>query len=339
MENIQALRGIAALLVVGFHALVYYFAFPVEVPMPRWAFTGASGVDIFFVISGFVMVHVTRNRFGSVRGQARFLADRVARIYPYYWLATLPVVLTCLALPRLTSISLNGKVLFESLLLLPQSDFPLLRAGWTLIHEMYFYLAFSFFLWGKRERLWSKLCVWALLVGCASLLLPAKWLEIPWVHLVSNPLTLEFIGGCFLALVPWPKGFRQGSWLLLGGFVLLLPGTLSMPFPAMEPGCMRHLYLGLPSILIVAAALAMEQGGQTLHWAGFQRLGDASFQIYLWHLTVISAVSRFSMKLPIPNGLRLLLTIGCAVVFGYLVYLWIEKPMREWTRGLRGKSA
>lgn len=338
LVNVQALRGIAALLVVFFHGLVYFFSFPVFVPMPRWSYYGASGVDIFFVISGFVMVYVSRSRFGSVRGQVGFLADRVERIYPFYWLASLPVFLTCILLPHLTAITLNPKVVFDSLMLLPQPDFPLLRVGWTLTHEMYFYLVFSFFLLGKREALWGKLCAWALLVGCASLFLPARWLGIPWVQLVSNPLTLEFIAGCFLGMISWPKGFRLGPWILIAGFALLLPATLAMPAPAMEPGCLRHLYLGLPSILIVGVVLCMEQNAQTLHWAWLQRLGDASFQIYLWHVTVISAVSRALMKLPIPNILRLVLTIGCAVIFGYLVYLWMEKPFRKWTRRWRAKS-
>jgi len=332
LANVQALRGIAATMVVFFHALVYFFSFPVNVPMPRWASFGASGVDVFFVISGFVMVYVTRNRFGSFAAQGRFLLDRVLRIYPFYWVATLPVIVACVLFPKLTFISLNGGTLLDSLLLLPQKDFPLLRVGWTLVHEMYFYIVFSFFLLGKREGLVRKLCVWALLVGCASLFLPAPWLEIPWVHLASNPLTLEFIAGCFLGLIVWPKGFRHGPLLLVCGFALLWLGTLTMPFPPMEPGCMRHLYLGLPSIFIVGVALAMENNARTLHGAWLQRLGDASFQIYLWHVTVISAVSRASLKLPIPNVLRLCLTITCALTVGYLVYWWIEKPLRKLTK-------
>ena len=336
--NLQVLRGIAALMVVCFHATIYYFAVPEHRLMPEWSYYGAAGVDLFFVISGFVMVHVSHNRFGSLASQLDFLYDRATRIYPPYWVATLPVIIACVLLSKGVNITLDTKTFFSSLFLLPTAEgFPLLRVGWSLIHEMYFYIVFSFFLLGKRETLFQKLLLWTLIILGAALYLPSPWLDIPLLKIAFNPFTLEFIAGCLLGLVPWPKSFKYGPLLLIVGFILLMGGTLLMPEPAPVTGGWRPLFLGIPAVLIVSGALIMEHNAQILSWSVLQRLGDASFQIYLWHNTVISAVSRYSLKFAMPNGVRCLVTIVCGVSVGYLAHLYIEKPLLHWTRGWRQK--
>lgn len=336
--NLQALRGIAALMVVGFHAIIYYFAVPVRQTMPDWSYYGAAGVDLFFVISGFVMVYVSQNRFGSRASQFNFLYDRVTRIYPPYWVATLPVIIGCLLLDKSVNLTLDPRTFFSSLFLFPTADgFPLLRVGWSLIHEMYFYIVFSFFLLGKRDTLSRKLLLWGLLILGATLYLPAPWRDIPLCKIAFNPFTLEFIAGCLLGLVVWPRNFKYGPVLLIGGFILLMGGTLLMPEHAPVTGGWRPLFLGLPAVLIVGGALVMEHNAQVLSWSWLQRLGDASFQIYLWHNTVISAVSRYSLKVAMPNEVRCLLTLVCGITVGYLAHLYIEKPLLNWTRGWRKK--
>jgi len=338
--NIQALRGIAALMIVGFHALIYYFAAPNTEPLPIWSYVGASGVDVFFVISGFVMVYVTRAQFGTLANQITFLANRFTRVYPSYWVATLPVIIVCILLPQSTVIHLNWRTLFFAFTLFPcEEGFPLLRVGWTLTHEIYFYAVFSFFLLGKREHLGRKLFLWAIFVIVASLTLPARWQTIPFVQLVGNPLTLEFIAGCVLGLVIWPNGFKGGVWFFLGGFLLLLIAALNMSQVPDVSGWQRPLEFGIPSIFIVGGAIAMEGRHQILRWKPIQVFGDASFQIYLWHVTVISAVSRYSLRFSINNFVRLLLTIVSALVISYLAHRLIEKPLLKFTRSWRRNAS
>ena len=330
--NLQVLRGIAALMVVGFHALFYYFG--ASAAMPEWSYYGAAGVDLFFVISGYVMVYVSQNRFGSVASQLRFLYERATRIYPPYWVATLPVILACLLLGPSVNHTLTLRTLVTSLFLIPTSDeFPLLRVGWTLFHEMYFYFVFSFLLLGSRGTLYKKLLVWALLILGAALYLPAPWRGIPLLKIVFSPFTLEFIAGCLLGLVAWPQHFKTGPWLAAAGFILLLGGTCLVPDPSSVTGGWRPLFLGLPAVLIVGSALTMERNAQVLRWNWLQRLGDASFQIYLWHNTVISAFMRYSLKLPLPHEVRCVLAVVCGVTLGYLAHLYIEKPLLRWSRG------
>ncbi|MDD5350170.1 MAG: acyltransferase [Chthoniobacteraceae bacterium] len=336
LAGIQALRGIAALMVVGFHALIYHYAAVPNGSLPRWAFFGTAGVDLFFVISGFVMVYVTRARFGSPAHQANFLLDRAARIYPPYWIATLPVIAACLFFPGLTVIALNPRTLADSLLLLPsRADFPLLRVGWTLIHEMFFYVVFSFFLLGKRETLWKKLAAWAFATVALFLFLPQHWKALPALKLVSSFYSLEFIGGGLLALLPWPTGISRHGGVLLGGGVLLLGGVFALPGPWPVGNPLLPLLLGVPCCLIVAGAICLEDRFRFFHWNVLQRTGDASFQIYLWHNTVLSAAARAMLHTPLSPYARLPLAVALALGVSYLAHLYFEKPLLKVTRRWR----
>lgn len=337
--NIQALRGVAALMVASFHGLFYYFGALSGQPRPQWTHCGAAGVDLFFVISGFIMVYVNRDRFGSPRHQLNFLFDRATRIYPAYWIATLPVIAACLLLAGEVNQSLTLRHLASSISLWPaEGGFPLLRVGWSLTHEVYFYIVFSFFLLGRRSALLAKLLGWAAAVIVLRIALPAAWYQLPLLRLAFNPFTLEFITGALLALAVWSGRWnRLGPWLLAGGFVLMMAGTLAMPDPSAASSEWRPWYFGIPSLMIVGGAGIMERNGQYL---GFlQRLGDASFQIYLWHNTVIAAVWRFTQFLPIPNEARLALALGCGISAGCLAHRYIERPLLRVVRGWRKRPA
>lgn len=91
---------------------------------------GFAGVDVFFVISGFVMTTI---RYNSVSNAGMFLYRRVARILPLYWLFTTVIVAILFVLPHAIDASYSGKSVMSSYLLWPQADLPLLQVGWTLI--------------------------------------------------------------------------------------------------------------------------------------------------------------------------------------------------------------
>ena len=112
-----------------------------------------SGVDLFFVISGFVMVTITGNQFQRAGFVREFLFHRITRIYPLYWLFTLLALAVLLARPDMLKRSFEAQELVRSVLLLPQDGLPLLMVGWTLIHEMYFYIVFSLLLVSERRVL------------------------------------------------------------------------------------------------------------------------------------------------------------------------------------------
>jgi exopolysaccharide production protein ExoZ len=104
---------------------------------------GIAGVNLFFALSGFIMVVVA----GHYTAPIDFLWRRVTRIYSTYWLVSLPVLALVISAPTFVNSSIQTPIsLWRSFLLIPDRSLPLLAVGWTLVHEMYYYLVFLVFL-------------------------------------------------------------------------------------------------------------------------------------------------------------------------------------------------
>ena len=144
IQNIQALRGIAVLSVVFFHLLTIEQKYGgSKTILPDLLQFGMFGVDLFFVISGFVMVTVTRGKFQILKQASRFIYHRAARIYPTYWVYSILVLIVFLLQPSWVNNSQGNQAnILASFLLFPSQTLPLVMVGWTLIHEIYFYLVF-----------------------------------------------------------------------------------------------------------------------------------------------------------------------------------------------------
>ena len=181
------------------------------------------GVDLFFVISGFVMVAVTRGRFKQQKLALRFIYHRASRIYPTYWFYTTLVLIVFFFQPSWVNSSQGNQVnIFASYLLLPSTTLPLVMVGWTLIHEMYFYCIFFLILLLFPER---NMPIAILLWGIGVLLLNSSFESSnPTFRIVSHPLTIEFIGGCFIALLYFRRNSQASvrSLFLISCFVFLL---------------------------------------------------------------------------------------------------------------------
>ena len=153
--NIQALRGIAAVSVVAFHLI------PIEAKygsgesiLPNFFEFGMFGVDLFFVISGFVMASLTKGQFQNASNGLTFLYQRLSRIYPVYWFYSALVLMVFFIQPTWVNSAQGNQInILSSFLLWPEATLPLINVGWTLIHEMYFYIIFTVFLFFVPEKI------------------------------------------------------------------------------------------------------------------------------------------------------------------------------------------
>ena len=144
ISNIQILRAIAAILVVAFHTVLAAKSYnlPTEFfyKVDIW---GAAGVDIFFIISGFIMVYIQINK---KKKPLDFLKDRIERIVPLYWFLTLFIAALLIVFPQaFRELSLSANHLINSLFFINYfngDDHPLLYVGWTLEYEMLFYIVY-----------------------------------------------------------------------------------------------------------------------------------------------------------------------------------------------------
>jgi len=213
--SIQALRLVAALLAAWPHACLFshLLARHLGAPVPDLpgAALGKSGVDVFFVISGFVMVHSSQRLYGRPGARRLFVLRRIVRVVPMYWLATLALLAWSL---RTHAPPWDGATIASSLAFMPYPSLgnhgaviPFLVPGWTLNYEMLFYLVFALCLARSGvltvARVAGVLLVAVVLGMVAALPLPLS----AW----ANPITLEFVAGMAIALA-YRRGLTLPAW-------------------------------------------------------------------------------------------------------------------------------
>lgn len=310
LENIQTLRGIAAVLVVVFHASAWSNnpgnAAGVFDTLGGW---GRCGVDIFFVISGFIMVFATHKGNTS---PLYFLYRRFARVVPIYWIYTtiffllIALIPSAFALAKFDIYHAVYSYLFVSQLFF--GDFPRISVGWTLEFEMFFYAIFSI-----------------------SLIFPSRWMGLAVVFLVllaivsmgGSIMFLEFLLGIVVALLylelPSRKVF---SYFILAVSVVALVGTTQL-----EVGNNRFLLWGLPAAGIVYAFASLK----AMFPKGFLVLGDASYSIYLVQVFTIKiaykALALLSIEGILPPTINTLIVIAFTLVTGLVAYFVLERRL------------
>ena len=308
--NLQLLRAFAALNVVLFHAIetsaTYGYQANFISALGGW---GANGVDIFFVISGFVMLFTQLDNKRSVRD---FLIFRAIRIIPIYWFLTLLVIAIYAVAPFVfREMVISTKWALASFGFLSNAiveKHPIVYVGWTLEWEMMFYLVFGLSLW---FRSWTI----TLFSTCAALLGIAFF--------VSNFILVEFIAGLFIALLYKRHGYhRYGIVSLILGSVLL---SLSLFDSVNLLTDSRIIMWGLPSIFIVYGVISAPQIKSKVG----KLLGDASYSIYLIQMLSIPVYYKFlsALNIQMNNDLLVIACLVATAMGGVVMYLILEKPM------------
>jgi len=334
VSNIQALRAFAALAVCWRHMLMWFATDPGY----GLFHVGRAGVDVFFVISGFIMFHTTRD---NDRTSVQFWTDRVVRIAPLYWLMTLFIVALYLAgLPSGDARHIDGNDVPLALLFLPNirgdGDWnPILATGWTLIYEMYFYALFglTFFLRSQARAL-ALLTAFFIATWLVSTRVPLPFTLFRW----SEPITLEFAAGGLLALlyrspVELPKlSARIAGWLLIAiGTAAFFVVAYLFTDATAEPTAFRTLVNGPPAVMVVAGALMLERSGVVWKSRTLLLLGAASYSIYVVHLPVFQYAallwSQLSPGMPQLLPLYYAGAYAAAVLAGIALYFAFEKPV------------
>jgi exopolysaccharide production protein ExoZ len=332
LVSIQALRAIAAWLVFWGHAINAVTA-QVAAEFPH--LYGPFGVDIFFVISGFVMVYSSESLFGRPGAPIKFFARRIARIVPLYWAAT--AILVWFVVPYASTKAVLGSLFFAPHI---PSEAPLLFVGWTLIFEMFFYAVFAIALLAKR-RFAVVAGASVFLVAFSVVLGPAPSADNLWgppaassVAYLADPIIIEFIFGMMIALV-YRAGVRLSIWATLS---LLIAAF--MWFSATVPWVPRPFSAGIAAALIVAAlslsSMSSPKGNPFIRTVVF--LGDISYALYCTHLLSFSFVAWIVAKLAIsPVGhawayFAAMLATGLVIAAG--TYLLFEKPTTNFLKRL-----
>lgn len=312
--------------------------------MPQFFRSGNCGVDLFFVISGFVMATISRGAFKNRSGIIRFVYNRVTRIYPVYWFYCLPALFIFLVRPDLVNIAQGNKVdLLRSFLLLPQKIKPLLAVGWTLIHEMHFYTVMVLLLIFPERFFLRLLLLWAIIVTAANMIISDCIALPPLAWIALHPLSLEFIAGCFVARFTFAGVGRYRIPALWIGFALLFAAAIfyAYIFPSVIEAAEwpRVIMFGLPATLIVYGSSSFNSIRTDHSLPRFMLLmGDASYSLYLSHALVATAVgmawSLLGLGKILSNHFLVATMLITCLTTGILSYIFIEVPVMARSRAL-----
>ncbi|WP_051320286.1 acyltransferase [Cupriavidus sp. amp6] len=317
LYSVQFLRAVAAVLVVVCHAVTKQGQ--ISGTGAVWEI-GGSGVDLFFIISGFIMCHVTANRKVTMRG---FLVARVLRIIPLYWALTLVALMVYIVSPSLVNSSGGTTTVLHSFTLIPTGAKFLIQNGWTLTYEFWFYVIFAATL-GFALR-WRLAIVSGIMVALAvggSVLQPAN----PTVKFLTAPIVLEFVMGigAYLFVRYGPRSRELSALLVFIGVVSLFSYALSGEVHD------RVYSYGVPMAFVFAGLVSAEDTVRRVSDTMLGRvagtIGDASYSLYLSHpfalATTAFAIKRFGLQeYPITS---IAVLTALALVGGYLCYALIE---------------
>lgn len=321
LYSVQYLRGLAALLVVVSHCL--HKLEQLSGYKANWLTVGGSGVDLFFVISGFIMCMTTYDKKTS---PASFMKARLIRIVPLYWILSGLALLVYLWNPALVNSSGGVTTIVHSFSLIPVGDKLLIQNGWTLSYEFWFYIIFSISLF-FGHRLHVLVCTsLLLLIATAGFFFVS---DVVLYRFATNSLLLEFLFGmmAYLYLRKYARRrFTNGALALFGFSIILYANYASVPVN-------RIVYFGIPYALIIVGAVTFEgymhARSDSPVMKFLKALGDSSYSLYLLHPFALSAVailiSIFSFQMHIELAFFSMLSI--ALISGYICYIALEKPI------------
>jgi exopolysaccharide production protein ExoZ len=346
VENIQALRGIAALLVVWAHLKFVLGPLCPSVSENLFVRTahGGIGVDIFFIISGYVICLAACKRHHH---PLDFFLARIARVSPLYLLAFFPAY----AIKDLAAgPSLSWRSVWNGIFYLPVFDVgdftqPPVGVGWTLSFEMWFYVVFALmlFIW-KPAKVAVALPIFFFVGAILMVFYHGFWY---FPRFAFHPFVLEFACGCIVFQTQrWVNG-AASLLLLTGGIVAALVFTRHTGylgwhlqlFERMDYAWLRLVLWGLPSALAVAGLVGLERNYGYLLPSPLVGLGAISYSLYLTHRFSLAVLVKLGMKIGLHTpALIVPLAFALSISVAFLCWKFVERPLtsraQKWAKSL-----
>lgn len=344
VDTIQCLRGIACLLVLLFHAALTEQKFwpHSDYKLLSWAMFGFSGVNLFFVISGFIITWVTYDHIGEPSKVPTFFAKRVLRIYPVFWsvYALLSLAMLFNAGIQFLPATTTAAAHIKAILLIPQDYrlYELIPVSWTLVCEMLFYAIFCAIIALPRSYMPKILLAWValILLGTAFNWGDHSW----WAYYALSPYNLEFILGCVASIVTKRATIKRPERILAIGCSLFLISAIvaNLEFQMFDPVYPKVFAFGIPSFLIVLGLVGIERRRNIWNPQILLILGNASYSIYVVHLAMFQVVRRFTNGVETPFGPEhgltsqiawMSLLIAAGIGGGLILHYLVEKPVMD----------
>lgn len=345
LHGLQYGRAIAALLVVCCHASVVIHENFSENLLSKIFIGGSSGVQFFFVLSGFIIYYIHSDDDRNIDNAKLFIKKRLLRVYPIYWIALI--------------FTLTGKIAFSSsgvansiigdITLISNRYLLTVPVAWTLSHEILFYSIFAagYYALGKLKNL---LIFWLIIIVGYQIFTLGSHHGSNTILNINNCLFASgiFIGYLFkkkseLLKLHYKKTLCTGALLLLTGMTSLSQAGLDRPYNDTR-FLLEQILIGLASTFLVAGLSSLPKHQRTSNI--LITLGNASYSIYLFHLLTQQATYRFLSKIgkidTYYSSAFFLLLVLLPIFVGTAVHYLIEKPiirtLSNWIKKSKSKK-
>ena len=328
LDTLQAGRALAALSVLLFHTNIT-LARPKYIGVDIFPVfnIGYSGVDFFFVLSGFVIYLAHRQDMGVPGRTSQYIWKRFRRVYPPLWavlLLIMPVFLFGQGLGKGTETSLPN--VLSAFLASPWQDDSILDVEWTLRHEIVFYAIFAIAILNRTIGI-SVLTVWWVLSS-------VRWTGTFFLGSFFSPYHLLFAMG-IIAAASYRKGLNAAPLASLTLGFAIFSGAWAVSYMAGYKGPGPHStalcewFFGLGAAFMILGAANLERSGRLSLPKPVVFIGEASYSIYLIHFTAISVGCKLALKFgaSLPNFLVFALVALVALLTGVAFHVAVERPI------------
>ena len=325
---LELFRAIAALMVLFYHFFPQYLSKYSFIKLAEFAH---SGVDFFFVISGFIIMTVHRKDIHQKSSYVPYLYKRFARVFPFFWVV---LTLQLMLIPFIESAELPSSfsILLKNIFLFLNSEL-VIGVAWTLQHEISFYFLFSILILNKTIGKWIFI-LWFSVVAIVNYIVPIE-INIP---VIFSSFNIQFAMGMISAMILNRWKVKQPKIILLVGLIGFLAAAIFETYGmfGFSVKVLRAFY-GLSSATLIVGGVAYEsQYGLKLAWI-WRILGRSSYSLYLTHLFFAGIIHKLmeitNMLSSIPQWLSgtliILSSIICSCLFSSIVELPLTKYVRE----------
>lgn len=337
IKVLQAGRGLAALAVVLYHlngstfGRSGYFAGELD---PLLA-AGRSGVQFFFVLSGFLMMWLHADMLGDRTRVRPFVMKRVVRIYPTYWAVMTVLLPIYFIMPGFgDGDETQLWTIVSSYLLLPEHTDPILDVAWTLRFEMFFYAVFALLIAFPRVML-PAIFGW----GVAMLLLQFTDLGYPGSFFLA-PICLLFLYGMIAGAIA-RRRVRHASWLAAIGLIGFAVTWWAEVHLDLSRLAQIHGY-GLSTALALTGLVALERDDRFRVPGALVYLGETSYALYLIHPPLLSLLAKTAVATGhadlIPRPVMALAFVLCCIATGAIIHELVENRLLKWRPKERGEK-
>ena len=330
LNSLQVIRALSAIMIVGHHVSLYMNDASLPI-LNKIFFNGWVGVDVFLVLSGFILYYTSYKKIGQKDQCKEFLLKRLSRIYPVYWIVLSAVLIVW---PSYFGTRFMMKDIIKSYLLVPQTKLLILGVTWFLSYIVFFYLIFAILIYFNKKISYSLITVWfiGVLLNSIGVIHSTSF----YINFIFSNHFIEIIVGCLIAVSFIRKPIKKPILsLLIGSIIFILTFYQIINGSILRSSTESKFLFSLAVGLIILGCASHEVTHNLDFPKSVLAIGDASYAIFLTHFNILTFTNLLNKRLGFHSIVEFLYHTIILIVLGIVFYYTVEKSVINYINILR----